>query len=351
MNTFKSAHLLDDDYQFLIPMFSSDEVKQASEFFDDLQKNPSKDKQQQGFALLDQMMTSLAGGKSVPADKHLVAPATDTQKAVDLYAFYPDNYHNQRLPVVYFAHGGGLIVGNANQQNPALKAIANANNVAVVSVEYTLSGVSPHPADMLSAYHGLAYLFENADNLNFDKDNFILMGESGGGTVASRLALYTSEQGKFPLKGLMLIYPMLDYRTGSDEDIYQNEFAGELVWTKTLNRLGWTTSQGGQDLASDEMRFFSPALVADVSGLPPTFILVGSLDLFVNEAVDFTNKLISQGVPTELHIINGVPHTFEILNPNSASSQEFFRLRNNAIQKMIANHQQEKNSYISKKNN
>ena len=74
MTTFKSAHLLDDEYQFLIPMFSSDEIKQANHFFNYLQQNPSKDKQQQDFALLDQMMTSLAGGEPVPADKHLVAP-------------------------------------------------------------------------------------------------------------------------------------------------------------------------------------------------------------------------------------------------------------------------------------
>lgn len=335
MNTFKSTHLLGDDYQFLIPMFSSDEVKQASDFFDDLQKNLSKDKQLKGFALLDQMMTSLAGGESVPADKHLVAPATDTQKAVDLYVFYPDAYHNQRLPVVYFVHGGGLIIGNANQQNPALKELANANNVAVVSLEYTLAPTAPHPADMLDAYHGLAYLFDNADNLNFDKDNIIIMGESGGGTLASRLALYTAEQGQFSPKGLVLIYPMLDCRTGGDDDIYHNEFAGELVWTKALNQLGWTTSQGGQDLASDAMRFFSPALVADVSGLPPTFMMVGSLDLFVNENVDFANKLIRQGVPTEFHLLNGVPHAFESLNPNGALAQEFFRLRNNAIAKML----------------
>lgn len=337
MTSFKSAHLLNNEYHFLLEMYASPEVKQALQFFDNLVKIGNDEEKQKGIALLDQTMASTNNFANIPADKHLVAPTVGNQNAVDLYVFYPNNHQDKPLPVVYFAHSGGLIVGNANQQNPVLKEIANANNVAVVSGEYTLSGVAPHPADMLSAYHGLAYLFENVDNLNFDKDNFILMGESGGGTVASRLALYTAEQGKFLLKGLVLIYPMLDYRTGSDEDIYQNEFAGELVWTKTLNRLGWTTSQGGQDLASDEMRFFSPALVADMSGLPPTFILVGSLDLFVNEAIDFANKLIDQGVPTEF-IINGVPHTFEILNPYSASSQDFFRLRNNAIQKMIANH-------------
>ncbi|WP_018651117.1 alpha/beta hydrolase [Actinobacillus capsulatus] len=335
MTALKSAHLFNDDYQFLLEMFSSDEVKQATQFFDDLHQNPTADKKQQGFALLDQMMTSLAGGEPISADKHLVAPATGTQKAVDLYVFYPDNHQNERLPVVYFAHGGGLIVGNANQQNAALKALANANKVAVVSLEYTLVPVAPHPADMLDAYHGLAYLFENAEHLNFDKHNLIIMGESGGGTVASRLALYNAEQGKYTPKGLVLIYPMLDYRTGSDDDIYRNEFAGELVWTRATNQLGWTTSQGGQDLASDKMRFFSPALVADVSGLPPTFMAVGSLDLFVNENIDFANKLIRQGVPTEFHILNGVPHAFESFNPDSALAQEFFRLRNNAIQKMI----------------
>ena len=42
-----------------------------------------------------------------------------------------------------------------------------------------------------------------------------------------------------PLKGQVLIYPMLDYRTGGEGDIYNNEYAGEFIWTRENNVFGW----------------------------------------------------------------------------------------------------------------
>ncbi len=58
----------------------------------------------------------------------------------------------------------------------------------------------------------------------------LLMGESAGGGLAARLALYTRDQGEFTIKGQVLIYPMLDHRTATSSSQYHNPSAGEFVW-------------------------------------------------------------------------------------------------------------------------
>ena len=66
-----------------------------------------------------------------------------------------------------------------------------------------------------------------------------------------------------------------------------------------------------------------PARVSNLKGLPPTFIGVGSIDLFVDEDVDFARRLINAGVPTELLVVPGAFHGFQMIAPRAAVSQQF----------------------------
>jgi triacylglycerol lipase len=54
-----------------------------------------------------------------------------------------------------------------------------------------------------------------------------------------------------------------------------------------------------------------PARISDLTGLPPTFIGVGALDLFVEEGLDFARRLLLAGVPVELHVVPGAYHGFD----------------------------------------
>lgn len=267
-------------------------------------------------------------------DWKITVPASDGQPAVDLYVYRPKNAAG-KLPVIYFIHGGGYIMGNARQNNATLADLAERNQAAVVSVEYRLATKAPFPADLDDAYRGLRHLYRHADALGFDGKRIILMGESAGGGLAARLALYTRDQGEIKPAGQVLIYPMLDYRTGTAESPYRNPYAGEFVWTAASNRFGWQKLRGGQRINAKQMPYFSPALAQDLSGLPPTFIAVGDLDLFVNEDVDYANRLIQAGVATELHVIPGVFHAFEIFVPDSPQTAQYRELRRRAIQGML----------------
>ena len=289
-----------------------------------------------GLAEINRLFSEAAEASPVQPDAKFTEPARGSQPAVDLYVYYPEGGKNRKWPVVYFMHGGGYLIGNARQNNESLAELARLNQVAVVSVEYRLAPEAPFPADIDDAYHGLAYMLNHADKFKIDKEKFILMGESAGGGLAARLALKVRDKGEFKPKGQVLIYPMLDYRTGTDESPYRSKTTGEFVWTTQMNRIGWNTLKGGRTIAADQMPYYSAATARNLSGLPRTYMMAGSLDLFANENLDYANRLVQAGVPTDFQLISGVYHAFELVNPDSPQTRDYKAARTQAIQRMLA---------------
>lgn len=288
-----------------------------------------------GLAQINRLFLQAADSSKIQPDAKLTAPGKGRQPAVDLYVYYPSGGKNQKWPVVYFMHGGGYLIGNARQNNESLAELANLNQVAVVSVEYRLASQAPFPADIDDAYHGLAYMLNHADKFKINPDKFVLMGESAGGGLAARLALKVRDRGEFKPKGQVLVYPMLDYRTGTPQSPYKNSFTGEFVWTAAMNRIGWDTLKGGQNISAAQMPYYSPSVATNLTGLPRTYIMVGSLDLFANEDLDYANRLVQAGVPTDLQLISGVYHAFELVNPASPQTRAYKAARTQAIQSML----------------
>jgi acetyl esterase/lipase len=265
------------------------------------------------------------------------------EKKLNLYVFRPANVEEgETTPVIYYMHGGGYQFGNTGIFEGGIQGLADANNATVVSVDYTLTKdpAYKYPMELEDAYAGLKYVYEHADELNVDPDNIIIEGESAGGGLTARLALYNRDKGDVPLKGQVLFYPMLDYRTGGKDDIYNNEFAGEFVWAKDNNISGWADLFAGQDqeLTDEEMIYFSPAVatVEQLKGLPQAFVIVGSLDLFCDEDIDYAQKLMEAGVFTELYVEPGVPHAYDALE-GTAQTERVNALRDNAITRMFGN--------------
>jgi acetyl esterase/lipase len=275
--------------------------------------------------------------------KKLSIDGAQGEGKLNLYVFRPAKAKDDEVtPVIYYIHGGGYQFGNTGLFEGGIQGIADASNVTVVSVDYTLTKDPSYkyPMELEDAYAGLEYVYEHADELNVDPDNMIIEGESAGGGLTARLALYNRDFGKVPLKGQILIYPMLDYRTGGENDLYNNEYAGEFVWTKENNISGWADLFAGQEkeLSDEEMLYFSPATatVEQLKGLPQTFMIVGSLDLFCDEDMDYAQKLMEAGVFTELHVEPGVPHAYESLE-GTPSADRFFELRDAATARMLGN--------------
>lgn len=160
---------------------------------------------------------------------------------------------------------------------------------------------------------------------------------SAGGGLTTRMALWNKDKGNVPIKGAVLIYPMLDYRTGGPDDLYKDDMTGEFVWTKEDNVLGWAYLKHEQDIPADEMIYYSPAVATpeQLKGFPTTFLIVGTLDLFVHEDKAFVEQLKLAGVKAESFVESGVPHSYDVMLKDSPQTIRFKDLRYEHVKQMF----------------
>ena len=216
-------------------------------------------------------------------------------------------------PALFHIHGGGFILGDVAMMTPLSQARARTLDCVVVSVDYRLAPETPYPGPVEDCYAGLKWLADNAAALGVDPARIVVGGESAGGGLAAALCLLARERGGPKVALQFLVYPMLDHRTATPADIYANRHSGEFAWTHGANRFGWSAMLGDIDPAGDVPATCSPARAASLAGLPPAFIAVGALDLFVDEDIDYAARLGRDGVPVELHVYPGAFHAFDLV--------------------------------------
>ena len=205
-------------------------------------------------------------------------------------------------------HGGGYVNGDPMSLAPLHRAMALDLGCVIVSVDYRLAPETRAPGAVEDCYAALAWLFLEAQGLEVDPARVGVLGESAGGGLAAALALLVRDRGEHRLAFQHLIYPMLDDRTCVSAE--QNAFAGEFIWSRENNRFGWSSLLGVEPGSADISPYAAPARAVDLTGLPPAYIAVGALDLFIDEDMAYARRLIHAGVPTELHVYPGAFHGF-----------------------------------------
>ena len=238
-----------------------------------------------------------------------------------------------RKPAILHIHGGGFISGSAASGLADLQAQAAALACVIVTVEYRLAPETPFPGALDDNYAALLWLFHNAEALGVDASLIAIQGESAGAGHAAMLALRARDRGEVKICFQSLTYPMLDDRTASSRPV--PEHIGRFLWTRKLNVLGWRALLGAEPGAADAPPGAVPAREAELSGLPPTFISVGDIDLFVEEDVAFAGRLIAAGVPTELLVLPGAFHGFYLLAPEAGVSRRHALAHINALARAL----------------
>jgi triacylglycerol lipase len=245
---------------------------------------------------------------------------------VRLVIMNPPSAATNRGAVLHL-HGGGMVVGTPDRAVADKPHLALAHDCVVVSVDYRLAPETPFPGPQEDNYAALLWLADNAAGLGVDSARIVVMGESAGGGLAASLALMTRDRGGPRLAGQVLIYPMLDWRTGGPECPYANRHTGEWVWTREKNRFGWEALRGGYQPTDERKAWFSPALAEDLAGVAPCYLSTGALDLFLDEDLVYARRLIDGGVPCELHVYPGAIHAFEMVPDTGLAEQAALDLR------------------------
>ncbi|HWI10262.1 MAG TPA: alpha/beta hydrolase [Burkholderiaceae bacterium] len=262
-------------------------------------------------------------------ERHVPGPADGPAVRVLIYA--PAAAATAR-PALLHIHGGGYVVGAPEMDDGRNKALAAELDCVVVSVDYRLPPEFPFPAPIEDCHAVLTWLFRQASELGVDPKRIGVYGESAGGGLAAALALLARDRESVPIAFQLLIYPMLDDRTCV---VDPHPLVGEFIWPRPANAFGWRCLLGQAPGAKGVSAYASAARASSLAGLPPTFIGVGALDLFLDENIDYARRLTQAGVPTELHVYPGAYHGFEMLAPEARVSRQFERDLRHALRKAL----------------
>jgi acetyl esterase/lipase len=224
-------------------------------------------------------------------------------------------------PAVLHFHGGGFIAGSAADSRRDIQELAVNHDCVAVSVDYRLAPETPFPGSLEDNYAALLWMYANAAELGIDRSRIAVKGESAGGTHAAALAIAARDRGEVPLCLQVLIYPALDDRTGSTTP--QPPYIGHYIWTAAANRFAWTSLLGKPAGSPQAPAGSVPARVENLAGLPPAWIGVGSVDLFANEDLEYARRLQQAGVSTELHLVPGGYHGFDLFVPQAPLTVAF----------------------------
>ena len=234
-------------------------------------------------------------------------------------------------PAIVHTHGGGFVTGSAQNAVLDLQTLCQQLDCAAISVEYRLAPEATWRDSLEDNYAALKWVHGNAGELGVDPARIAVMGESAGGGHAALLAIAARDRREVSIRFQCLIYPMLDDRTGSSRRVPAH--LGQIIWTPQRNRFGWESFLGMKPGGTNVPAGAVPARLRDFAGLPPAFIGVGSIDLFVEEDIAYAERLIAAGVQTELQVVPGAFHGFDGLPAPSKLIAQFKAAKLDALRR------------------
>jgi len=220
----------------------------------------------------------------------------------------------EQAPALLWIHGGGYVIGSAQQDDAVCRRFSRKLGITVASVDYRLAPEHPYPAPLEDCYSALTWL---AGLPAVDPDRVAIGGASAGGGLTAALALLTRDRGDIKLAFQLLVYPMLDDRSSTAFGVPANP--NYRLWSPRANQFGWAAYLGNAD-----PEVAVPARHDDLSRLPPAWMGVGTNDLFHDEDLAYAERLKDAGVPCEVEVVPGAFHGFDHVVPKAQVSQRFF---------------------------
>ncbi|MFE5005628.1 alpha/beta hydrolase [Streptomyces sp. NPDC056696] len=238
------------------------------------------------------------------------------------------------LPLLYYMHGGAMVMGNAWSVLPRiLREWALPLDMAVISVEYRLAPGAQYPEPLEDCYAGLVWVTAHAAELDIDPDRVIIGGKSAGGGLAAALALLARDRGGPEPLGQLLLCPMLDDRGST---FSSRQMSGLGLWDLISNATAWQALLGDRHGAEDLPPYAAPSLAVDLSRLPPAYVDVGSAEMFRDEGVAYAGAIWQAGGQAELHVWPGAYHGFDSVAPKAALSQDARTARTRWLRRLLA---------------
>ena len=215
--------------------------------------------------------------------------------------------------VILYLHGGGYCICSLETHRGLASRLALASRARLLIIDYRLAPEHPFPAaleDALAAYRWLLAQDVPAKQI-------VIGGDSAGGGLTLATTIRLRETSQALPSALFLISPWTDL-TFSGESFHTRKkldpiFGGE------GNRLEFAPAYLG--LHDPANPLISP-LFADLHGLPPTLIHVGSDEILLDDSIRLEEKLRDAGVTVRMKVWGGMWHVFQIFAPYVPEAQQ-----------------------------
>ena len=244
----------------------------------------------------------------------LAAPPPEVESVEDLRAPGPGGELRLRLyrppdagplPALVYFHGGGWTIGDLDTHDVVCRELALHGRCAVVSVDYRLAPEHKFPAAVDDSVAATRWVAREAGRLGLDASRIAVGGDSAGGNLAAVVALVARDDGGPPLAMQTLIYPATDMAADAPSHLRYAE--GHLL---TRDAILWFRGNYLRDAADEADWRASPLKAADLSRLPPAYVITAGFDPLVDEGRAYADRLQAAGVPVTYECFEGMIHGF-----------------------------------------
>jgi acetyl esterase/lipase len=242
-------------------------------------------------------------------------------------------YRPQRAPApgpaLLWMHGGGLVMGDLAEDDAECEELALGGRCLVASVDYRLAPEHPYPAAVDDCLTAARWLAAQAPALGVDRSRIAVGGYSAGAGLAAATCLLARDRAVLSPVLQVLLAPMLDDRRrphSAPPDLR--------VWHEAANTQAWGHYLGGA-AGRDAPDPAAPARAGDLGGLPPAYLAIGDLDLFLDETLEYAAQLVAAGVPVDLRVHAGAFHGSSNRVPRSDLSRRWQEDRDAALRRAL----------------
>lgn len=209
-------------------------------------------------------------------------------------------------PVIVYYHGGGHVFGSLDSHDTACRYLCREAGCAVVSVDYRMGPEHPFPAAAIDSFDALRWAADKADALGFDASKIAVSGDSAGGNLAAVVALMARDAGSPGISAQVPIYPVVDYRGGTESHArYANGYG-------ILDKEGvdWFRDHYFDSEADMDDWRAAPHLAESHAGLPQALVITAECDVLRDEGLAYAKQMTDAGVPVEHTEYKGMVHGF-----------------------------------------
>lgn len=249
----------------------------------------------------------LRGGPAPDDEGEPVADVTDVVvpgkgHGIPVRLYTPDG--SGPFPVFVWAHGGGSILGSIEAEEPKARALANATDCIVASVEYRLAPEHPFPAPVWDYLDVLDWVEESAAEVVDHSGELVVGGESAGAKLAAASAHYIRDHGGPAIDYQVLAYPSVNY---SREFASVDEYDGYFIHKETIP---WLHEQYLDDPMHGHNPYAFPLEDSEFGELPPVTLIAAGFDPLRDSVEAYGQELVEAGVKVRQRLYEDMIHAF-----------------------------------------